>query len=197
MEQRNDGATHEPRVISEDERVLFDKLIKPNLEFIRSLVMYYTNNYQDVEDNMQYVLCELAKGVATYDENRSLKTWIHICVKNGCKRQKLRASKHNAMKTGLSLEAAGSLKSAPTVNIEDTMMFIDSVSDEMRDALLRIPPLKLSPFLLQAQGYSIRDITLIEVERGHLAEYSEYTVKSRIFWARNRLKEIMSRYGYR
>ena len=196
MGHGNGETEREVRVITEEERRLFDKLIMPNLEIIKNLVIHYTNNYQDVDDNLQYVLGELAKGVSTYDGSKPLSTWIHVCVKHGCKRQNLRKARQNAMRTGLTLDVVGSSRCVPTVPMESSAEFIDSLSDEMRDALLSIPPLKLSPFLLQAQGFSIKEITKMEVESGNLAEYSEYTIKSRIFWARNRLKQIMSQHGY-
>lgn len=196
MKDCNGETERKVKPISEESRRLFDELITPSLDVIKGLVVRYTNNYQDVDDNFQYVLSEMAKGVSTYDRSKSLKTWIHVCVKHGCKRQNSRKAKLNARRTGLAMEVVATSRNAPSVSIGEMSSMMDSISDEMRDALLQIPPLKLSPFLLQAQGYSIKEITKMEIERGHLEEYSESTIKSRIFWARDRLKEIMSRYGY-
>ena len=69
------------------------------------------------------------------------------------------------------------------------------LSDEIVTALRMIQPHKLSAFILQVQGYSIKEITEIEFMRGHLKRKNEENVKSRIFQARKELRELLNRDG--
>lgn len=187
----------ELKVISDSDKELFERYIVPHLEVIKNLVIHYTNNYQDVDDNYQYVLSEFAKSIGTYNPEKPLNTWIHICVRRGCERQNYKASQRSKRRTGLTLEAVTVAGKGPSVLDEySAFSLMDSLSDELYNALMQIPPHKLSPFLLQAQGLKIEEITKIEVERGHLSKYSEYTIKGRIFWTKKTLKGIMSKYGY-
>ena len=71
----------------------------------------------------------------------------------------------------------------------------DCLSDEIVAALRMIQPHKLSAFILQVQGYTIKEITEIEFMRGHLKRKNEENVKSRIFQARKELKDILNRDG--
>ena len=71
----------------------------------------------------------------------------------------------------------------------------DNLSDEMVEAMRMIQPHKLSAFILQVQGYTIKEITEIEYMRGHLKRKNEENIKSRIFQARKELKELLNRDG--
>lgn len=185
--------------ISEHNRALFDKYITPNLELVKSLVVYYSDNSQDCDDNFIYTLEEFAKGINTYNPIKPLHTWIHACVKHSCFRQNKKRSQMMSHRTGLALDMVNnSTTSAPFIDPDKNMTsLIDSISDEAYNALMQIPPIKLSPFLLQVQGYSLKDIIQIEHERGNLEDYSENAIKGRIFWTREKLKKILSKYGYR
>ena len=185
--------------ISEENKALFEKYITPNLEDIKSLVMYYSDNPQDCDDNFIYTLEEFAKGVNTYNTSKPLHTWIHACVKHSCYRQNRKRSAMMGHRTGLALDMINnSTTSAPFIDPDKHMTsLIDSISDEVYDALMQIPPIKLSPFLLQVQGYPLKDIIQIEHERGNLEDYSENAIKGRIFWTRDRLKKILAKNGYR
>lgn len=63
---------------------LFELYIVPNLGEIKSLTRYYTLKPDDVNDNYQEILLELFKYIHTYNNTKSLKTWLHIAVKRYC-----------------------------------------------------------------------------------------------------------------
>jgi len=71
----------------------------------------------------------------------------------------------------------------------------DNLSDKTYAALMQMPAYRLSPFLLYAQGYGIREITATEWKMGHLKKRSEDVVKSRIFFARKQLQLILRQNG--
>lgn len=72
---------------------------------------------------------------------------------------------------------------------------IDNISDQMLAALMKIPPQRLSPFMMYVQGHRIREITAAEWKLGHLEKRSEDIVKSRIYWAKRELQYILRQYG--
>lgn len=72
---------------------------------------------------------------------------------------------------------------------------IDNISDQMLAALMKIPPQRLSPFMMYVQGHRIREITAAEWKLGHLEKRSEDIVKSRIYWARRELQYILRQNG--
>ena len=187
------------KTICKANKELFKKYIEPNLDYIKSLVMYYSDDSQEVDDNFVYTLEEFAKGISTYDPSQPLQTWIHVCVKHSCYRQNKKRSNRLSHKTGLSLDMVSqSTKSSPSIDPDkDHVSLIDSISDEVYGALMQIPPIKLSPFLLQAQGYSLNEIVEIEFERGNLESRSVHAIKARIFWTRDKLRTILGSYGYR
>ena len=187
------------KVICKFNKALFKKYIEPNLETIKSLVTYYSDNKQEVDDNYIYTLEEFAKGINTYNPTQPLDTWIHACVKHSCFRQNKKRSNELSHKTGLSLDMVSrSTTSAPFIDPDKShISLIDSISDEVYDALMQIPPIKLSPFLAQAQGYTLNEIVEMEYETGNLESKSVHAIKARIFWTRDKLRTILGEYGFR
>lgn len=91
-----------------------------------------------------------------------------------------------------------STTSAPFIDPDKShISLIDSISDEVYDALMQIPPIKLSPFLAQAQGYTLNEIVEMEYEKGNLESKSVHAIKARIFWTRDKLRTILGEYGFR
>lgn len=176
---------------------LFNKYIAPKFEFVKSLTRNYTNRFQDIEENYNYVLAQLFNYIGSYDTKMSLDTWIHICTKRACFNQNKKRAKLASYHTDVTMCPSEVLHQNGTSNMVDAGfgMLADNVSDRMYNALMKIAPHRLSPFLLLAQGYGIREITEMEWKAGHLEKRSEDMVKSRIFWARKELQYLLRMYG--
>lgn len=186
------------KVLTDDERKgLFDRLIKPNFNFIRWLVSHYTDRQQNVDENYNTVLFDFYRYIHTYKGDRPLKTWIHSVVKNNVwtiNKGRAKEAARIADAEYNPVEKVNRIDSS--LNIENGLVSLsDTLSDEVYSALVSISPMRLSAFVLQAQGYSIDEITDIEYERGHLNRYSSDIIKNRIFWARKDLREILASYG--
>lgn len=182
----------------DDNDTLFKRLIEPRIEQVRNLVKRYANNYQDVDSYLSHVLEQIYKYIHTYDQSKSLDTWLHIVTKRSC----FNLNKKDAARLS---HYAGE---EPPIEIIDRSagfdgefsMLLDNISDEVYDALMQISPLKLSAFFLQMQGYSIKEIVEIERKRGHLeksANLSVEIVKSRIYCCKNQLQKILIKNGVR
>ena len=175
----------------------FVELIEPHYEFIRSLVSYYTDHPQNVDENYNTLLFDFYRYIHTYNGNKPLKTWIHSVVKNNVRTINKERSKEAAKIADVEFVSIDKAKGPDnTIDLGQGLRTLaDFISDEVYSALLSLQPLRLSAFVLQIQGYSIDEITKIEYERGHLSKRSNDIIKNRIFWARKDLKEILINHG--
>jgi len=207
MDSHGTRGGHKPKNrISERKRnELFRQYVQPNFEVILKYVRFYIDKAQNVDDDFNYVITQMFKYIHTYNPVRSLKTWLHIVTKRSVFNQNARRSKVAGL---FSNEAAvkevddEDFMAVSAVNVEAGYnvvigSFLDNISDEVYNALMKIPSSKLSPFLLQMQGYSIRDIVVKEFESGHIDRQSEEIIKSRIFWTRHELQRILKENGIR
>ncbi len=183
--------------LTDDERLeLFNKLIKPNFDLIKSLCTYYTNKVQDVDENYNTVLYDFYRYIHTYNPQKSLKTWIHIVVRNSTwKANKMRAKDSSMISDTkfVSVDDVDSIDDASDIDLS-LRFFTDKISDEVYDALLKLPTLKLSAFLLHLQGYADEEIARIEYRKGRLSKMSISIVKNRIWTARVQLKKLLNSY---
>lgn len=178
---------------------LFERYIVPVLEDVKSLVKYYTTNPNYVDENYDYVIEELLKYIHSYDKNRPIKSWLHVCIKRAVYKKTKERQKENAHRTGLSLQdvcQSRKVQYEQSVSEGSAHSLMDSLSDELYDALMQLQPAKLHPFLLQLQGYKISDIVRMEYESGRLDTKSERAVVCRISSAKVTLRNILSKNGY-
>lgn len=182
----------DPRVNNE----LFEKYILPNYDMVLTLTRKYTDRPENVDENFAIVLTEFYKYIQSYNSEKPLKTWIHICTKRCCQEQNKRRfdqdSKYSDNDPYSSSVAREHIMQTGAFTTHDMS---HGLSDEIVTALRMIQPHKLSAFILQVQGYSIKEITEIEFMRGHLKRKNEENVKSRIFQARKELRELLNRDG--
>lgn len=181
----------------DDKQRLFDAYIKPNFSSIKSLTRRYTDNYQDIDDNYNYCLAQLYNYIGSYNPNQKLDTWIHICVKRACFHQNKKRSQEASHWTDIEMCTQNDLYQNGNSMVVDATYgtLVDNISDLMYDALMQIPPQRLSPFLMYVQGHRIREITAAEWKMGHLEKRSEDVVKSRIYWAKHQLQYILRQHG--
>ncbi len=175
---------------------LFERYIIPNYEMVRDFVRKYSDRPENVEENFVLVLTEFYKYIQSYNPEKSIKTWIHVCVKRCCFEQNKKRFDYNAKYSDNDPRNSTVAQQHITQisAFEDTDMS-DCLPDEIVTAMRMIQPHKLSAFILQVQGYTIKEITDIEFMRGHLKRRNEENVKSRIFQARKELKELLNRDG--
>lgn len=185
------------KISSEEKRRLFDKYIAPNMNSIYTLVQRYANYSQDVDAYYNIVLTDMYNYIASYDESKSLKTWLHIVTKRTCFHHNKKDAEERSHYTDVEMCSMYDLHQHGTSNIVDAGFgtIIDNVSEKMRRALTSVPPNRLSPFLLFAQGYGIKEIAKMEHKAGHLDKCSGEEIKSRIYWARKQITYILEKNG--
>lgn len=194
-ENSKDGGSS---VISLRERErLFNMYVSPYLEEVRTLAAFYTDKYQDAEDNYILVLQKLFAYIHTYNPDKSIHTWLHIVTKRECFRANKKLATRQPINSDIEECSNEAIYQHGTSNVVDANFgtLLDNISDEVYSCLLKIEPRKLSAFLLYAQGASIREITAIEYEAGHLEQKNESLIKSRIYWAQIQLQLLLKEHG--
>ncbi len=176
---------------------LFNLYVVPNLKEIKRLTKYYTGNYQDVEDNYNYCLAQLFNYIGSYNPEQKLMTWIGITVKRACFHENKKRYEESQHWTDIEMCSMEDIYQHGTSMVAEAEFgnLIDNISDQMLAALMKIPPQRLSPFMMYVQGHRIREITAAEWKLGHLEKRSEDIVKSRIYWAKRELQYILRQYG--
>lgn len=185
------------RISPKEKEALFNKYVKPNLAEIKRLTRYYTNDYQDVDDNYNSCLAQLYNYIGSYNPEQKLMTWIGIVVKRACFHENKKRFEESQHWTDIEMCSMEDIYQHGTSMVTEASFgdLIDNISDQMLAALMKIPPQRLSPFMMYAQGHRIREITAAEWKLGHLEKRSEDIVKSRIYWARKELQYILRQYG--
>lgn len=191
--------TKKNTVLTDEEKRLFDELIVPNMQDVNNLVAFYSNNIQDFDENKAICLDEMACYIKSFDTSKmsKLRSWIHVCVKNCIKRQDKRRSKMNSLQSGVSLDSyMDSTNDAPVsscYNITLSSLF-DNISDEVYNALMKLPYSDLEPFLLSVQGYTFSEIAKIEYKKGRTKSKSVYDIRCKIENAKYTLKKLLNGY---
>lgn len=174
----------------------YKKYIMPWYNMIYKLCLKYAFSYVNVDDCFCMVLATLYKGIDTYNPERSIQTWIHICTRrkvNLINKQMQPAAMEDtdAMPTNLADDDSESWRGMGLDN------YRDQLGDEVACALDALAePLRVS-FLLRVFGYTDREIADIEKDMGLLESGSTDTVKSRIALARKALRKMLKDYGKR
>lgn len=179
---------------------LFDKYIRPYFNMIYKLCIKYSDSSEDVEENYSIVLTTLFRGIETYDPCREIKTWIHIVTK----RQVFEINRKRAKDDNRDRDHDIHIicddlldDDAPSANCMCLENYRELYNDDILAALDSMKPMYKEALLLQMAGYSLQEIADIEFEKGNLTSRNIDTVKSRLFLARQYIREKITRDGKR
>lgn len=204
MEQKNRADNYLTDNKSIEKRTqLFYKYVYPYKNLIFHICIKHTASYEDVRDNYNEVLVNFYKYVDTYDTSKSIKTWIYAVTVRLV--YDLETRRKRFQRTGdvgdISVEQIVSDElldeDGPSANAMTLENYQELYSDEVLYALDRIRPMYREPFLLQVAGYRLDEITEILHQQGSMKNANIETTKSRIFLAKKRLRELLTRDGKR
>lgn len=181
---------------------LFQQYVAPFYNMIYKLCIKYSFSPRNVEENYTEVLVNFFRRIETYDPNRPIRTWLHICTKRHV----------------FALERKRQAKSIPVCHDDDEETFGDDYlyendrvsgnamgvdnyrelyNDDILSVLDELKPIHRDALILQEAGYSLKEIVEIEHRKGTLKSRNIETVKSRLFLARQYLKKHLTRDGDR
>lgn len=199
MKKKNTAKSyHDTEESIQQRTLLFEKLIQPNINLVYKLSIRFTNDPQYIAENYNECLANLFRYVHTYNPEKSLANWIFIC----CKRLIYDLNqKHAAFKTtdDVNPENIVSHYSEDATRVSGNCMGLDNYrelyNDEILRALDRLNPIYREALLLQQAGYKLEEIMEITFRNGTLKTPNIETVKSRLFLAKHKLRQMIDRDG--
>lgn len=181
---------------------LFRRYILPNVNMVYKLCIKYTFNREHIQDNYVDVLTNLYKYILTYDESKSIQTWIHICTKRHVHTLDITRAKKEMKDDSVSVDMDAIADTPYDIAYDsgnDVAVTLNNYKevydDEIVYALGQLKESYRRAFLLQQAGYQLKEIAEIEYHAGALKTNNIETVKTRLFLARKQLKEILTRNG--
>lgn len=203
MEEQIRQAITDPELdpqVAERRNSLFEKYVKPYLNMVYKLCINYTYNPANVEENYTEVLVNFYRRIETYNPDLSILTWLHIVTKRQIaeieKKRKQQDNKDYDRDIETYIDDVFS-DSEPSGNIMDVNNYRELYNDDILFVLDRMKSIHRNAFLLQEAGYSLKEIAEIEFNKGTLKSRNIETVKSRLFLARQFLKNHLTRDGKR
>lgn len=199
MKKKNtDKSYHDTEESIQQRRILFEKLILPNINLVYRLSMRFSNDSQDIAENYNECLTNLFRYVHTYNPEKSLANWIFIC----CKRLIYDLNKKRGIykKTdNVNPENIISHYSEDESEVSGNSMGLSNYSelynDDILRALNRLNPIYREALLLQQAGYKLEEIMEITHRNGTLKTPNIETVKSRLFLAKQKMRQMIDRDG--
>ena len=176
---------------------LFNRYVLPHTKLVYKLCIKYSYLKNEVEDNYNEVLINFFRYIETYDHSRSIQTWLHIVTKRFVHDLNIRG---NAIKRSDDIdvsEIAGSVFGEVTGS--ENCMGMDNYrqfySDAVLAALDSLKPVYREALLLQQAGYKLSEIVEISYRNGNLKMKNVETVKSRLFLAKQQMRQRITRNG--
>ncbi len=198
--QERQQRERDPEVIKRRNE-LFQEYVMPYKNMIYKLVMQYSWNMRNVRENYNEVLVNFYRGIETYDPNRSIKTWLHICTKRcvlELERKRAEAEANQPYCDNIDTFQDNIPDSEkPSGNAMNIDNYRDFYNDDILQVLDMMKPIHRDALLLQQAGYSLKEIADIEYRRGTLKSHNIETVKSRLYLARQFMKKYLTRDGER
>ena len=192
---------------------LFQQYVMPFQNMIYKLVMNYTYDSWNVEENYNEVLINFFRRIETYDTSRPIRTWLHIVTKRMVAELERRRKRHDNKNYDRSIESYEDCGDdeilhpqicsaiSANLNISSNCMGLENYrqfyNDDILEVLDSMKPIHRDAILLQEAGYPLREIADIEYKKGTLPSHNIETIKSRLLIARKILKNNLTRNGER
>ena len=189
----------DPEVIAR-RTALYNKYVTPFYNMIYKLTMQYSFKSENVEENYTEVLINFYRRIETYDPRRSIRTWLHICTKRHVMALDKKRQTHNNINDDNDIDTfCEDIFNYDKIgaNMMDIDNYREMYNDDILAVLDELKPIHRDALLLQAAGYSLKEIVEIEYKKGTLKSRNIETVKSRLFLARKYLKKRLTRDGER
>lgn len=190
-----------PEVIAR-RNALFQQYVAPFFNMIYKLCIKYSYNSRNVEENYTEVLVNFYRRIETYDPNRPIRTWLHICTKRQVfALERKRQAKSLPICNDNGIEGFGGEPMYDDDEVSGNVMGVENYRELYNDDILAVldelKPIHRDALILQEAGYSLKEIVEIEYHKGTLKSRNIETVKSRLFLARQYLKKHLTRDGDR
>ena len=166
----------------------------PNYDIIRAEVRKFTKELRGVKPNECFndVLINLHKYIHTYDQEKSLKTWLYTVTKRTCFQiykdnlSDVITESLNTIKKGQILPSQTPHNRLLTISLDNLPLI---TSDALYKAILSLPPKHSTIIFMVANGYSHKEMHAELVEAGELITMG--CINQRIRTARKLIKNAL------
>lgn len=175
---------------------LFHKYVYPYRNLIYHICIRQTRDKENIDDNYNEVLINFYKYVSSYDPRREIKTWLYaitVRMLADLERKNNRFTREGDV-GAMRMEQLPDKPCTESITPEN---YRELFSDEIVEALEQIGRNYREALLLQMGGYKLEEIMEILYQRGCLRTRNIETTKSRIFLAKKKLRERLTRDGKR
>lgn len=175
---------------------LYNQWITPRMGDVKSLIRYYISDHNQYDHIFSETCESLLKYIHTYNPEQSIDTWLHVVVKRKVFAEEKKHQRLNANKTDYLLEdnLQNAIFEEPSATTEDPLdmeFYKQHLSDIPYRALCGLDKNLRNPLLMLINGYSIKEITQHELDRGALDWFSVNAIKTRISIAKDTMRRKM------
>lgn len=196
MKQESIAGTSSSEASADIRTELFNRYVLPHKNLIYALCIRYTFRREDIADNYNEVLVNFYRYIHTYNPERSIQTWLHIVTKRFVYDLNLRRRLPTTDDVSIYDLPAGVLSGEDThTNSMGMDNYREFYNDDILRALGQLKPIYREALLLQQAGYKLHEIMEITFRNGTLKSRNIETVKSRLFLAKQQLRELITRDG--
>lgn len=198
MKQEKTADTSSSELSAEIRTELFNRYVLPHKNLIYALCIRYTFRQEDIADNYNEVLVNFFRYIQTYKPERSIQTWLHIVTKRYVYDLNMRRRLPVSHDMEICDLPAGIMAGEEThTNSMGMDNYREFYNDDILQALAQLKPIYREALLLQQAGYKLHEIMEITFRNGTLKARNIETVKSRLFLAKQQLRELLTRDGER
>lgn len=198
MKQKSIADTSSSEVSAATRTELFNRYVLPHKNLIYALCIRYTFRREDIADNYNEVLINFFRYIHTYKPERSIQTWLHIVTKRYVYDLNVRHRLPSTDDVSVYDLAAGALIGEDThTNSMGMDNYREFYNDDILWALKQLKPIYREALLYKQAGYKHHEIMEITFRNGTLKTRNIETVKSRLFLAKQQLRELITRDGER
>lgn len=169
----------------------FQQEFMPHIQALKTFAFHLTYNEEDADDLIQETYMKAFKFMDKYEEGTNAKAWLFKILKNAYineYRKKVKApQKVDVADVGM-VQPADNANDRLNADLRDDI-YVNEMGDEVTRALDQLPEdFRTVILLCDIEGFSYEEMSkIIDIPIG--------TIRSRLFRARNALKELLKPYA--
>ena len=174
------------------------KNVIPHKGMIYDISIKFTREQKHIEDNYSDALVAMFRYIETYNPQRDIKSWIYAVatrlIFDANKRNGRIAINHHINIDTVVDDLEGGGKGCNCMGVEN---YQEYYNDDILQALDTLSPIHKEALLLQQAGYKVDEIAEIAFQNGTLRSKSTETIKSRLYLAKQGMRQLININGER
>ena len=186
MEENNNSISREKKI------EIFEKEFLPHIEALKTFAFYLTYDEEEANDLVQDTYLKAFRFIEKYDKGTNAKAWLFKILKNAYinnYRKKSKQPDEVDFEEVINYHESDDLSKSQYSYLKEEIVE-NMMGDEITRALNALPPeFKTVILLADVEDFSYKEMAkILDIPVG--------TVRSRLFRARNMLKEFLKKYAF-